>query len=197
MSFPGPLPCRTAPARAKGARRMADPEQIKKAVAIDGGKRVRKRAIRKVAITKRQERKFFAVLAQSCNVAMAAREAGIRPQRVYEKRKADAAFREAWGEAIAAGYEKLELVLLERALVGTEKITVDKSGGETRVREYPNNIALSLLKLHREDAREAQARKAQEMGPEEVQEVRERIIEKLERLAEKYERQDREKGGEA
>ena len=126
---------------------MADPEQNSKAVAIDGGTRVRKRAIRKVAITRKQERKFFAVLAASCNVAMAAREAGVRPQRVYEKRKADAAFREAWGEAIAAGYEKLELVLLERALVGTEKITVDKSGGETRVREYPNNIALERLDM--------------------------------------------------
>lgn len=176
---------------------MADPEQNSKAVAIDGGTRVRKRAIRKVAITRKQERKFFAVLAASCNVAMAAREAGVRPQRVYEKRKADAAFREAWGEAIAAGYEKLELVLLERALVGTEKITVDKSGGETRVREYPNNIALSLLKMHREDAREAQARRAQELGEEEVQEVRERIVEKLARLAEKYEREERGKGGDA
>lgn len=159
-------------------------------LAIDGGKRVRMRSIANPAWTKKREQEFFAVLAASCNVAMAARAAGVRPQRAYERRQKDAAFRKAWEEAIAEGYARLELALLERALVGTEKVTVDSSGKRTVVRDYPNNIAMSLLKMHRETARAVDTAEAEMAG---VEEARERILERLERLAE---RQIEDKSGE-
>ncbi|MFL6739658.1 MAG: hypothetical protein ACJ8FJ_10805, partial [Sphingomicrobium sp.] len=51
-------------------------------------------------------------------------------------------------------------------------------GREERMREYPNQIALTLLRMHRDTAVEA----ATEEPPQDIEEIRERLIEKLERL---------------
>ena len=89
-----------------------------------------------------------------------------------------AAFRQAWGEALAIGYARLELMLLERSLNGSEKIVRHKDGSEERMREYPNQIALALLKLHRDSVVEAET----EYREEEIEETRDRILAKLEKL---------------
>jgi hypothetical protein len=49
------------------------------------------------------------------------------------------------------------------------------------MREYPNHIALQLLKMHRETAVEAQA----DVPEDEVSEARQRVLEKLGRLRER------------
>ncbi len=64
---------------------------------------------------------FLSGLAETCNVTLAAAEAGVSVSAAYRRRKADAGFRGAWMEAIGAAYQRLEMVLLERAFVGTEK----------------------------------------------------------------------------
>ena len=68
----------------------------------------------------------------------------------YRRRKMDAAFRAAWVEAIAVAYQRLELVLLERAFNGTEKVIPPQDGSEERMREYSNQLGLTLLKMHRD-----------------------------------------------
>ena len=122
--------------------------------------------------------KFLSVLAETCNVTLAALEAGVSVSAAYRRRKADAGFRGAWMEAIGAAYQRLEMVLLERAFVGTEKLVRRKDGSEERMVEYPNQLALTLLKMHRDTAAEATA----EIDPDDVEEVRERVLAKLERL---------------
>jgi hypothetical protein len=97
-----------------------------------------------------------------------------------------AAFRAGWAEAIAAAYQRLELVMLDRALNGTEKIVVRKDGSEERMRDYPNQIALHLLKMHRDGAMEA----IEEPAEADIKEVRQRLFDKLQRLRK---RQDAEK----
>ena len=134
-------------------------------------------------ISKRQVQTFFAALADTCNVKLSAREAGFTVQWAYLKRRTDAGFRAAWAEAVAEGYAKLELVLLERALTGTEKITIRRDGSEERVREYPNAIALQLLRRHRETAAEADMA----IPEEEAAELRKRLLDKLERLRKREE----------
>ena len=121
---------------------------------------------------------FLSVLAETCNVTRAAAEAGASVSAAYRRRKADAGFRSAWLEAIGAAYQRLELVLLERAFVGTEKIVRRKDGSEERMVEYPNQLALTLLKMHRDTAVEANT----EFAPSDVEEIRERLIQKLQRL---------------
>ena len=102
--------------------------------------------------SKAKEQGFLSVLAETCNVTCAAAEAGVSVSAAYRRRKVDAGFRAAWLEAIGLAYQRLELVLLERAFAGTEKIVRRKDGSEERMVEYPNQLALTLLKMHRDTA---------------------------------------------
>jgi hypothetical protein len=143
-------------------------------------------AARKPQLKKRAKRdwskakgaKFLAVLGETCNVSEACRRSGVPMTVAYRRRKMDAGFRAQWNEQIAIGYQRLEAVLLERAFNGTEKIVTRKDGGEERVREYPNHIALQLLKMHRETAIEADY----EPPSDDIDEIRERLIRKFQRL---------------
>jgi hypothetical protein len=128
--------------------------------------------------SKAKAAKFLSVLAETCNVSEACRKSGVPMTVAYRRRKMDAAFRAEWNEAIAIGYQRLEALLLDRAFNGTEKVITRKDGSEERVREYPNQIALQLLRMHRETAMEADS----DLAPEDVDEIRERLVRKLQRL---------------
>lgn len=68
---------------------------------LTGGK---KSQIRKASArnwSKAKEEHFLSVLAETCNVTRAASEAGVSVSHAYRRRKADAAFRGAWIEAVA------------------------------------------------------------------------------------------------
>ena len=96
----------------------------------------------------------------------------------YRKRKIDAGFRAGWMEAIGVAYQRLELVLLDRAFNGRR----EGRHAPRRVRRADGRIstplALSLLKMHRDTAVEANA----EVAEDDVNEIRRRLIGKLERL---------------
>jgi hypothetical protein len=148
-------------------------------------------AARKPQLKKRAKRdwskakaaKFLTVLGETCNVSDACRRSGVPMTVAYRRRKMDAGFRASWNEQIAIGYQRLEAVLLERAFNGTEKVVTRKDGGEERVREYPNHIALQLLKMHRETAMEADY----DLPETDIDEIRERLVRKLQRLKKRNE----------
>lgn len=136
--------------------------------------------------SKAKEEVYVNTLAETCNFTRAAEAAGVSTSSAWRRRKTDAAFRASCREAVAAGYQRLELALLDRALNGSEKIVTRKDGSEERVREYPNAVALTLLRLHRETAAEV------ENEPEhtDIEEVRERLFSKLQRLRTRIEAKD-------
>jgi hypothetical protein len=136
--------------------------------------------------TKARQREFLSVLAETCNVTRACEQSGISVTHAYRKRKSDAAFRTAWREAIGVAYQRLELLLLDRAFNGTEKVVKRRDGSEERMLEYSNQLGLTLLKMHRDTADEA----ITELPPEHVDEIRERIIKKLQRLKKRHEKED-------
>jgi hypothetical protein len=103
----------------------------------------------------------------------------------YRRRKMDAAFRAEWIEAISEGYQRLEGVLLDRAFNGTEKVITRKDGSEERMVEFPNQLGLQLLKMHRETAIEAST----EYPAEDIAEIRERLVRKLQRMKKRDEEQ--------
>lgn len=148
---------------------------------LDGATRPRFRRPSPRSWTREKESLFLQALAETCNVKLAAAEAGVSPQRAYERRRSDAAFRAGWAEAIASAYSRLELVLLDRALNGTEKIVRRRDGSEERMVDYSNQVALTLLKMHRETALEAE----REVPEEDAEEARQSILRKLERLRER------------
>ena len=69
-------------------------------------------------------------------------------------------------------------MLLDRAFNGTEKLVTRRDGSEERMLEYSNQLGLTLLKMHRDTAAEAST----EFAPDQVEELRERLLRKLRRL---------------
>jgi hypothetical protein len=128
--------------------------------------------------TRAKEEAFLTALGETCNVTAATQAAGVSVSAAYARRKKVAAFRAGWAEAIATAYQRLELVMLDRALNGTEKIVVRRDGSEERMRAYSDTAAMALLRMHRDTAAEA----IDEPDEIEVEEVRERLLQKLRRL---------------
>jgi hypothetical protein len=136
--------------------------------------------------SKAKAEKFLKVLADTCNVSEACRKSGVPMTVAYRRRKMDAAFRAEWAEMIAVGYHRLEGVLLQRAFNGTDRTVTKKDGSEERMHEYPNQLGLTLLRMHRETAIEADS----ELSEEEVSEIRERLVRKLQRMKKRNEEQE-------
>jgi hypothetical protein len=145
---------------------------------------LRKRAARDWSKVKASE--FLRVLGETCNVSEACRRSGVPMTVAYRRRKMDAGFRAEWAETIGSAYHRLELVLLDRAFNGTEKLIRRKDGSEERMLEYSNQLGLTLLKMHRDTAIEANS----ELPPEDVDEIRERLVRKLQRLKRRDEEQE-------
>lgn len=147
------------------------------------GDRPQKRKAQPRDWTKEKEAKFLSVLGDTCNVTLACAETGVSVGGAYKRRKTNAAFRAGWREAISGAYQRLELVLLDRAFNGTEKVIRRRDGSDERMIEYSNQLGLTLLKMHRDTAVEA----APENEPENIEEIRERLFKKLERLRKREE----------
>lgn len=136
--------------------------------------------------SKAKATRFLTVLGDTCNVSEACRRSKVPMTVVYRRRKMDAGFRAEWIETIGMAYQRLELVLLERAFNGTERVIRRRDGSEERMREYSNQLGLKLLQMHRETAMEAD----QEIPTEDVAEIRERLVRKLQRLKRRDEEQE-------
>lgn len=159
----------------------------RKMVPIGGSKpQMRRASSRSWSAARASE--FLAVLAETLNVSEACRVSGLSSVAVYRRRKSDAAFRAGWGGSVAEAYRRLELVLLERAFNGVEKVIRRRDGSEERMREYPNDLALRLLKMHRDTAMESETES--EFPIEEMDEVRARLMRKLQRLKKRNESQE-------
>ena len=143
---------------------------------VEGKTRLKKRRASPQTITPEQIETFFAALADTCNVVRSAKAAGFAANWAYRRRKFDAAFRNGWVAAVREGYAKLELVLLERAMKGTPKLVKTARGTDRIMREYSTALAVALLRRHADTADSA----AYEPSEDEMREVRERILEKLE-----------------
>jgi hypothetical protein len=139
--------------------------------------------------SKEKAAKFLKVLGETCNVSEACRRSGVPMTVAYRRRKMDAQFRAEWAEMIAIGYQRLEGVLLDRAFNGTEKVITRKDGSVERMLEYSNQLGLQLLKMHRETVIEADS----ELPTEDVDEIRERLVRKLQRLKKRDEEQEAER----
>lgn len=151
-----------------------------------GGKKPLLKKAGKRNWTKAKAEKFLTVLAETCNVSEACRQARVSSAHAYRKRQTDAAFRAGWLEAVGTAYERLELMLLERAFNGTEKVITRKDGSEERMREYSDQLALALLKMHRATAAQAKS----ELPAADLEEIRERLLKKFERLQKRLDRDD-------
>jgi hypothetical protein len=105
-----------------------------------------KRAVRWSA---RREAIFLETLAQTANVAASARAAGLSDSNVYRHRQRSDAFRAKWAVALAEGFERLETMMLDRAINGTKKPVWYGGKRVGTITEYSDRTALALLAHHR------------------------------------------------
>ena len=163
------------------AKRVSPGDEEPERLPLDGGSSPKRRKASPQTITDEQVETFFETLADTCNVVRSAKAAEFSANWAYRKRRRDAAFRRGWAAAVREGYAKLELVLLERAMKGTPKLVRTARGTDRIMREYSTALAVALLRRHSELADSA----ADGPDQEELNEVRERILEKLRRLKER------------
>ena len=87
-------------------------------------------------------------------------------------------------------YERLELALLDRVSKGIEKIVRRQDGSEGRPLECPDQLAVALLQMHRAASGDA----GSTAPAADVEEVRERLLKKFERLQKRLGKEDPERG---
>ena len=168
--------------RAKALRPFLFAVEVRLAeLVLESGKRPRTVRPSHRSWTAAKQKAFLEALAESCNVKLAAKKAGVSTSMAYVRRGRDANFRAGWDRALATGYAQLEMMLLERALHGVEKTVIARDGTRTVMREYSDRAALALLRMHRENASYAD----ESVDDAEWQEARERIVERLTRIRER------------
>ena len=100
---------------------------------------------------------FLVALARSSNVTLAAKKAGIDVSSVYRCRRGEPEFHRRWREALAEGYDNLEMDLLHRLRIG------QLEGGRAQARrKFDHAIALRLLTAHRDAVGRQRAIRASE-----------------------------------
>lgn len=132
---------------------------------------------------------FLKQLAISTHVQASATLADVAVSTVYHWRNSDPQFRAEWLKALAAGYELLELEMLDRARNGSERKIFYHGSHIATVREYDDAMAFRLLHAHKEmvaRTRAIQAERQIELG-----DVRARLDEKLEAMRRRMLDQDR------
>lgn len=156
----------------------------RKSLVLVAGDKVHKREPRRHGWSSAKEARFLEALSATCNVTLAAKRARVGNSTVYRRRATDAVFRASWRQAVAQGYARLEVEILERALNGKMRTIVHKDGREEQSVEYDDRIALTLLRMHRDTAREPERIEAAEaaISPAEALEVRDRLLMKLKRV---------------
>ncbi|MDE0933803.1 MAG: hypothetical protein OSA47_09385 [Novosphingopyxis baekryungensis] len=94
---------------------------------------------------------FLSVLANSCNVQIAAASAGVDRAAAYRRRARDPAFAAGWDAALQVGFDRLEQALLRRALEVADGFAVADEPAQLP----PMTIAqaMDFLSRHRREVR--------------------------------------------
>lgn len=153
-----------------------------------GAAKIKRRTAAKKVVgwTKEREGRFFDAVAETCNVSLAARRAGVSVASAYARRRRHAGFAQRWEIAVDEAIMTLSMAIAERGLNGVR----DEPGTGTKgVRKFNEAAALGLIKIHHE----ARTRRAlaqagaggggEVMGVVEVEALRGELLARLERLA--------------
>ncbi|MBY0391845.1 MAG: hypothetical protein K2Q27_01120 [Novosphingobium sp.] len=120
---------------------------------------------------------FLAALADTSNVAAAARAASVDVSTAYSRRRLNHEFNREWQVALCEGYDNLEMELLCRLRTGEVK---PATGAKKGVRTFDNATALRLLAAHREMATRERAQRSH-TGAEEIRAAIDRKVDELRR----------------
>lgn len=123
--------------------------------------------------------RFFDELGAHCNVTRAARAVGFSTVALYARRNNDPGFAERWQVALAQGYVRIELALVQRA---GETLTGATPDPALPVAPMTVAEALALLKMHKARVTGEGATRGRRPRPRTLDEVRASIAAKLEAI---------------
>lgn len=99
---------------------------------------------------------FLAKLAETSNVTKSATAAGISKTTAYARRRTDPEFNRQWQDALAEGYDHLEMETLARLRSGQLK---PAAGTGKTTRTFDNATAIRLLTAHRASVAQSRAQR--------------------------------------
>ncbi len=100
---------------------------------------------------------FLDHLAETSNVSLSAKRAGVSRSAVYRLRANCPAFSHGWQMAIATGYDELEFRMLKTARFGTIKPVKRPDGSIGKATEFDDAQGLKLLMAYKQSAEKARA----------------------------------------
>ena len=106
--------------------------------------------------TKARQQAFLDHLGATANVAGATKKVKFKEGASYDFRRKSSDFRIAWQAALCEGYAKLELMMLERAMIALAPAVDDGAPTDparAKADEYSNKLVLALLAAHRASVR--------------------------------------------
>jgi hypothetical protein len=144
----------------------------------------------------RKEKLFFDELAATANVKRAAKAAGVSPNAVYQRRMRDAHFKAKWAAVLETGRASIEMHLVEAAnrSFEPEELDVANSPPKVSVAEAIRIVQVHGSKKQQDALPQTLQEQADAMSPDEVEELRERILGKLKRLTDRTRREKLEEG---
>lgn len=144
--------------------------------------------------TDESERIFLDELGATCNVERAARAAGFCNATAYRRRATDPGFAELWRVALAQGFDRLEMLLIQRA---TELLEGRLPNPDHPIPPMTVAEVIRILQVHRASVRDTgERRPGRPFPPRSLDQMRASIIAKLEAI-EAHERIEGESGGDA
>jgi len=143
-----------------------------------------------------KEKLFFDELAATANVKRAAAAAGVSTNAVYARRMKQPVFRAKWDAVLETGRAAIEMRLVEAANRSFDPDEIDTGDVEPKVSVVE---AIRIVQLHgskkqQETIGKSLRQQAEEMAPDEVEELRERILQKIRRLTDRMRREKLEEG---
>lgn len=100
-------------------------------------------------LTKSARETYLTSLAETADVRRSAAAAGVGRTTLYEHRRRDPAFAHEWRMALLAGYDRIELALIRRALGLKEAKPDDAEQAGEDAGELDVELALKLLTRHK------------------------------------------------
>ncbi|HZF42421.1 MAG TPA: hypothetical protein VEZ48_03335 [Sphingomonadaceae bacterium] len=120
----------------------------------DGTVQLRRRL--PTAISPAAEQRFLTALAACANVRLAARAAGFSHASFYARKRRHPGFARQWQAALAQGYERLQLALLESWSADSHDQDAWAHNAPPPMPPMSANQALQLMYLHQKEARAMQ-----------------------------------------
>lgn len=105
------------------------------------------------------ERIFIARLGETSNVSAAAEAAGISLSHVYKLRRGDQSFARRWFDALAEGYDNLEMELLQHIRGRTGPAGAEGEGAAIPKSRFDPAIAFRCLAAHRDNVAREKGRR--------------------------------------